>query len=199
MKRILSFVFVLVALSAAAQEYKPFKFNSSLGYAKPTGSAASGGVLFSLEPKYGLNDQLDLGLRLETAIMARAYTIDGELINGEVKAAGSYLLTGTYLLTQTNFRPYVGLGAGLFTLASTEVVIEDETSTNGTSIAGGSKFGGMIRTGFKAGHFNLGLEYNLVPSTTGVAFSSQGVVQTYQSPNSYFSVKLGIDIGGGRL
>lgn len=198
MKRVFPFVFALMALSASAQEFKPFKFTISVGYAKPAGAGASGGILFSLEPKYGLSDQFDLGLRYELAAMARAYTINGQDADGELKAASSFLLTGTYLLSTNNFRPYVGAGAGLFSTAATGFTVSGgQGSTNG-DVAAGNKFGGMVRAGFKAGHFNLGLEYNLIPKTTGVIGSTTGNYN-YESSNSYFSLKLGFDIGGGRL
>ena len=198
MNRFLLSFLLLGTLSATAQDFKPFKVNLSLGYARPSGSGASGGVMFSIEPKYGLSDQIDIGIRAELALMARAYTINGQDANGEIKGAGSYLLTGTYLLSQPNFRPYVGAGVGIFSTASgTFNTVGGSTSTS-DAVAGGTKLGGMVRTGFKAGHFNLGLEYNIVPTTKGVILS-QGAPGNYESPNSYFTLKLGVDIGGGRL
>ncbi|QJW89801.1 hypothetical protein HNV11_10635 [Spirosoma taeanense] len=197
MKRILPLLLVLVAFSTQAQNFRPVKFNLSLGYAKPTGSGASGGILASLEPKYGVNDQLDLGLRIELAAMARAYILNGQNTEGEFKAASSYLATGTYLLSQTGFRPYVGVGVGLFTTAGTSLNSNSSTGNTGGSIAVGNKFGGMVRAGFKTGHFNLGLEYNLVPPSKGVLIGSNGLSTNYESANTYFSLKLGVDIGGG--
>ena len=44
---------LLIGFTAQAQEFKPFKVNISLGAALPSGG---GGVLFALEPKYGIND-----------------------------------------------------------------------------------------------------------------------------------------------
>ncbi|CCH54095.1 hypothetical protein BN8_03238 [Fibrisoma limi BUZ 3] len=197
MKQVLLSLFMLVAVSATAQEFKPFKFNISLGYAKPSGPGASGGFLYSLEPKYGLSDNIDLGLRIEGALMVRGVVVNGEDAEGELKASGSYLVTGTYLLTNTNFRPYIGAGAGLFSVASTGVTVIDDEAEAGT-LTGGTKFGGMVRAGFKAGHFNLGLEYNLIPATEGIIMSNNGLNTNVSSKNSYFGIKLGVDIGGGR-
>ncbi|GAB3508508.1 hypothetical protein GCM10027341_44400 [Spirosoma knui] len=198
MKRIFSVLLLFVTLSASAQEFKPFKFNISLGYAKPTGPGASGGVLFSLEPKYGVNDQFDIGLRYELAAMARAYTINGQDADGELKAASSFVLTGTYLISTNNFRPYVGVGAGLFSTAATGFTVTGGQGTTDGDIAAGTKFGGLVRAGFKAGHFNFGLEYNLIPKTTGIIGSVSGSNFNYESNNSYFGIKFGVDIGGGR-
>ena len=192
---------LLIGFAAQAQEFKPFKVNVSLGAALPSGG---GGVLFAVEPKYGINDKIDVGLRLELAAMARATTVNGVTSTGDVQGAASYLLTGNYMLSNNNFRPFVGVGAGLYSIASTAVTVTGTGSGSQTSngeIAAGSKFGGMVRAGFKAGHFVVGLEYNLIPATNSVLLDSKGTVQvgkTVQSKNSYVGVKIGFDIGGGR-
>ncbi len=190
-----------LSYAAQAQEFKPFKVNVSLGVAIPSGG---GGALFAVEPKYGVNDQIDVGLRIEAAIMARDVVVNGNTTSGSVQGAGSYILTGNYMLSNQNFRPFVGIGAGLYSIASGSVDVvgtgSSSQSTNG-EIAAGSVFGGMARVGFKAGHFVLGLEYNLIPNTNSVVFDSNGTSQigtSVQSKNSYAGVKIGFDIGGGR-
>ena len=197
MKKLIALLITCVALSASAQDFKPFKVNLSLGYARPTGPGAGGGVLLSLEPKYGLNDNFDVGLRIELALMAKAVVINGQDASGEVKGAGSYVVTGTYLLSANNFRPYVGIGAGLYTVGGTSFTYNNSTQSGTTpdvSVGAGQKFGIMGRAGFKAGHFNMGFEYNMVPSTKIYLTTAQ----TAESANSYIGVKLGFDIGGGR-
>src|SRR4051812_36226441 len=104
MKTLLSLLFAILALSANAQEYKPFKVNVSLGYAQPIGSAASAGVLFALEPKYGVNERIDLGIRLESALVVRSTTLNGNTGEAEVKGLGSALLTGSYFFSNASFR-----------------------------------------------------------------------------------------------
>ncbi|OIN57914.1 outer membrane beta-barrel protein [Arsenicibacter rosenii] len=199
MKKLFALLLTCAAISSAsAQDFQPFKWNLSLGYARPTGAGAGGGLLVSTEPKYGLNDQIDIGLRAEFALMAKAVTINGQQTSGELKGAGSYVLTGTYLLTTTNFRPYVGVGAGLYTVAGTSFTYDDgnqSTNTSDVAVEASRKLGLMGRVGFKAGHFNMGVEYNYVPSTK----ISLMTAQTIKSSNSYVGVKLGFDIGGGRL
>jgi hypothetical protein len=198
MKKVLAFgVAVLVAVSAQAQEFKPFKVNVSLGYALPSGG---GGLLFAVEPKYGINDQIDVGLRIEGAGMARAVVVNGNDFAGDVSFAGSYLLTGNYMLSTNNFRPFVGAGVGLFGIASTSAISINGQTLNG-DITAGNVFGGMVRAGFKTGHFVLGLEYNLIPASDVRLLDSSGQVQVgqaAQSKNSYLGIKLGFDIGGGR-
>jgi hypothetical protein len=192
---LLTFVTVL-SISSIAQEndLKPFKVDVSLGYAIPGGSGAKGGILFAVEPKYAVMSQLSVGLRMEGAIVARfsGYDEDGNPNNASVKAAGSYLATGDYYFTDNySFRPFAGLGAGIFSLASAEV-----NSTTG-GVSAGSKFGGMIRAGMEMSHFRIGFEYNIVPQTEFTGFDSNGDPATLKSNNSYIGIKLGFCIGGG--
>lgn len=192
---------LLLGVSAQAQEFKPFKVNVSIGAAIPSGG---GGVLFAIEPKYGISDQIDIGLRLEGAGMARNVVANGNTTSGDVKFSGSYILTGNYMLSTSNFRPFVGIGAGLYGVGSTGVTVvgsgSNAQSYNG-NVSAGNVFGGMARVGFKTGHFVLGVEYNLIPNTNSIVYDNNGTNQigtSVESKNSYVGVKLGFDIGGGR-
>jgi outer membrane protein X len=186
---------LLAGFTAHAQTFKPFKVNLSLGYAKPLGSSVSGGFLASVEPKYGLNDNIDLGLRLEAAIVARGVVVNGNTTSGDVGFFGSYLLTGNYLFGQGNTRPFIGVGAGLYNVASAgTIVVVDGQTRQDVTLTGATKFGFMGRAGLKAGHFVVGVEYNAVPTT-----QNRGTNSTIESQNTYLGVKLGFDIGGGRL
>ena len=199
MKKVISLCSaILLGFSAQAQEFKPFKVNVSVGAAIPSGG---GGVLFAVEPKYGISDQFDLGLRLEGAGMARNVVVNGNSTSGDAKFAGSYLLTGNYMLSTENFRPFIGIGAGLFGVGSTGVVVNSGGQDYNGTISAGNVFGGMARVGFKSGHFVLGVEYNLVPNTSSIVYDDQGVNKlgtSVESKNSYVGIKLGVDIGGGR-
>ncbi|AQG78609.1 outer membrane beta-barrel protein [Spirosoma montaniterrae] len=195
MKRFLTVLFLSVAFSATAQEFKPFKVNLSVGIAKPLASGVSGGVLFAVEPKYGISDNLDLGLRAEWALVARGVVSGGNTVTGDAGAFGSYLLTGTYLFGTNGVRPFLGVGAGLYTIASAgTITIVDGQGPEQVTLTGATKFGGMIRGGIKAGHFVVGVEYNAVPTT-----SNRLTNATIESKNTYLGIKLGFDIGGGRL
>src|SRR5436305_11519596 len=103
----LAFIAIAVGVNAQSKAYKPFKVDFATGYAIPGGSGAKGGVLFAIEPKYSINDNLTFGLRFEAAVMARA---SNDLETAEVKASGSYLATGDYYFNTNKFRPFAGLG-----------------------------------------------------------------------------------------
>ena len=186
MKKLITFAFaILIFQLANAQEtktdsrvFKKFKVDVSLGYASPQESGGTGtkaGVLFVIEPKYAVMDELSVGLRMEGAAMANV-SKDGE--SGNAKANYSYLATGDYYFSNNKFRPFVGAGAGIFTFASVDLADDD---TNFDNLPTASKFGFMARAGFEYGHLRLGVEYNIVADKMG-----------------YLGVKLGAVIGGGR-
>lgn len=177
---------VLAAELAISQtqerEFKPFKVDVSLGYANPQGSGSKGGVLATIEPKYALMDQFSLGIRLESAAMARAALLSNDAyVIGDVSANISYLITGDYYFTNNSFRPLVGGGFGLYSLAA----ITASSNAAEIDIPAFNKFGFMLRTGFEVGHFRAGIEYNFI--------GKEGLLK-----NSYFGAKLGVVLGGGR-
>lgn len=186
MKKLLTFVFALfvfqlvTAQDAKTNEriFKKFKVDVSLGYAMPQESGGEGtkaGALFAVEPKYAVMDELSVGLRMEGAVMANI-DMNGE--KGSAKANYSYLATGDYYFSNKKFRPFGGIGAGIFTFASVDLSNEN-TSLDNIPIS--SKFGFMARTGFEYGHLRIGVEYNFVAQKSG-----------------YLSLKIGAVIGGGR-
>jgi outer membrane protein X len=120
MKKItFSILFVMAIAASNAQNFKPFKLDLSTGYAIPGGEGAKGGVLFAIEPKFAVISNLSVGLRFETAVMARGFADNtGQVAKMEVKAAGSYLITSDYYLTENTVRPFAGIGAGLYSLAA---------------------------------------------------------------------------------
>ena len=195
MKNYLAGMFVLAALSATAQEYKPFKVNLSIGYAKPVNGGVSGGVLFAVEPKYGVSDNFDLGLRLESAFVARGIQVNGNTTTGDVGTYGSALVTGNYLFGTSNVRPFLGVGVGIYTIgaAGTVSVTDGQKPPQDFTIVSDTKFGGMVRAGIKAGHFVAAVEYNAAPTTN----TTLGTTKV-SSENSYVGIKVGFDIGGGR-
>lgn len=199
MKKIFFVLFggTLLTFSAKSQEsdLKPFKVDLSLGYAIPGGTGSKGGVLIAVEPKYAVIPNLSIGLRMEAAIVARfsGYDADGNPNEASVKGSASYLATGDYYFSENySFRPFVGAGAGIYSLASIE--------TNSTSgqVSAGSKFGGMLRAGIEISHFRLGIEYNIVPKTTFEGYDSNGnLTSGLTSRNGYLGIKLGVCFGGG--
>jgi hypothetical protein len=181
---ILTALLCIFSLSMQAQDegangrvFKKFKVDVSVGYAVPQKSQGAGrnaGVLFAIEPKYAVMDQLCVGLRIEGAAMVN---VDEAGQTGNAQVNASYLATGDYYFSNNKFRPFVGAGLGVFTYAN---VSSDNNSTL-DDIPTTSAFGGMARAGFEYGHLRIGVEYNFVKDKSG-----------------YLGLKLGVVFGGGR-
>lgn len=182
MKRIIFSAGILVAClvtNAQSTNYKAFKVNIGLGYAIPTtktSGGTSGGAAFSLEPQYRINDQINVGLRLEGAAVGSVNTGSG---NASVSVLSSYTASGEYYFKPSGFRPFAGVGAGIYTLANANVSASTTTTTPTINNAG-SKFGFYPRVGFETGHFRVTGEYNVVDK------------------GGYMSFKLGFFFGGGK-
>jgi outer membrane protein X len=185
MKKILFTAFAVIAtlMSEAQTEltFKPFKFDIALGYAIPRGSGTKGGVLFAIEPKYALNDNITLGLRAEIAITANVDNINSDEATGNVKGSASYLATGDYYFNTNAVRPFVGGGVGVFHNAAANL-----DATTEADVEQKYKFGFMPRIGIETGHFRAAIEYN--------AAGKSGTMN-----NNYLGIKIGFFLGGGRL
>ena len=129
-----------------------------------------------------MSDALAIGLRIESAIITRGYSEDIGSLELDVAGIGSYTLNGQYYFSNNSFRPYVGLGFGLYTLAAVSV-------GDVTALEAESKFGVYPRLGFDWGHFNMSIDYNMIPKSD---------VGEGSFKNSYIGVRLGVSIGGGR-
>jgi len=181
----------MLTASLQAQEFKKFKVGLGLGYALPTDG--SGGVLLYLEPMYRVADNIGIGLRIESAALL-ASPVNG--ISVSASAVSSYTLNGQYYFSNNKFRPFVGAGFGMFSLAAASVDV-----LGGGSVALGAattKFGFYPRVGFDLGHFNLSIDYNIIPATSSsVAIPPFGTITTSQN-SSYIGVRIGASIGGGQ-
>lgn len=191
-KIILSLVCLMTFAFAPAQEKGKFRVGLDLGYTIPSGGG--GGVLLSLEPKYNITDNSNIGLRLGSAAMVRnIVATNGTELNAELGANGSYIATYDYYFKgSSSFVPYVGCGAGIYSLANVEISSQSAGSSN---LDANSKFGGLLRTGFEWGKFRMGLEYNMVPKSN---IQTLAGVTTGTAKNSYLGIYLGFYVGGGK-
>lgn len=193
MKKIILLAAFAFAFSASeAQDYKKFKVGIGVGYGVP--NEGSGGVILYLEPMYRISDQLAAGLRIESAAFL-GKPISGTPYTTSAYGVGSYTLNGQYYFSNNNFRPFVGAGFGMYTLAAASADI------GGTSVslnASSTVFGFYPRVGFDFGHFNLSIDYNLIPSQeTTVSIGGFGTQKT-TSNYSYIGLRVGASIGGGK-
>ena len=200
MKKLLLAVLAVFMFAGAsyAQQYKPFKIGLGLGYAMPSGDGAGGGILIYGEPMYRLNDAIAVGLRIESALVVKSgLAADGTFTGASsVAGIGSYTLSGQYYLSNGGFRPLVGAGFGLYSVSTFAADANSSTAMGGWEKE--NKFGFYPRVGFDAGHFNMMLEYNLIPASEISSTDSNGNATTIDVKNSYLGIKLGASILGGR-
>ena len=187
MKKVLIYVVlaVIATTGAFAQEQGRIRGSLNAGYAIPTGG---GGVAVDAQLGYNIADNMTVGVKWGGAMMGRI-SPDGE--SASLSFNNSYLATFTYFLNSGGrFVPFAGVGLGAYGIASFGA------GDAHVSVAGGTKFGGMLTAGFELGRFRFGVEYNLIPSSE-VSYTGTTPART-TIPNSYFGVTLGFVIGGGR-
>ena len=185
-----------VTFTANAQEKGKFRVGLDLGYAAPM--AGGGGMLFYLEPKYNIQDNMNIGLRIGGAAMVRDLVIYSNSDDASAKLAinGSYVLTYDYYFKTpgSNFAPFVGAGLGWMNFASIEVDTTVDPEDYGT-LSGNSAFAPVIRAGFESSKFRLSLDYNIVPKSELI--NTQGTV-IGETGNAYLGIAVGFYVGGGK-
>jgi hypothetical protein len=183
---------VLFSVAATAQEYKKFRWANGLGYAKPAGDGGSGGVLWATELGYRVSDPICVSLKIEGAVMVRGLSESATEYDAEAKAVASYTVNGIYYFSNEKFRPYVGAGMGMYSLAG----VASSTSSGGVAAsASQSKIGFYPRIGFDLGHFNINIDYNILGDSDIMV--SNGTTEM-KMKNSYLGVRIGGFFFGGR-
>ncbi len=192
MKFIYILIFTLfVATFSYAQEYKKFRVGLGVGYATAGGNGSSGGAIITFEPSYRVQDNLSIGLRLETALVTRGYSQNTSGASISVAAIGSYTVNGQYYFGGAGaFRPFAGLGLGFYSLAAVNANIGSGGSSEQVAVAE-SKFGFYPRVGFDFHHFSMSADYNVISATNAVGGGGD-------FKNSYLGIRLGFFIGGGK-
>lgn len=191
-KIIVTVVAILAFANGYSQKEGGFRVGLDLGVVPTNGG---GGVLFSLEPKYNIKDNMNVGLRIGIAAIIRDINDSGATTSAKVAANGSYVATYDYYFNGAgkSFVPYIGAGAGYYSIANVE--FDDTDNSDNVMIDATGKMGGLVRGGFEWGKFRMGLEYNLVPESTlqDINGNNQGTVA-----NSYVGIHLGFYVGGGK-
>lgn len=180
----------LAVPALASEHYQPVRVELVLVGAYGPGDVATYGGGLAVEPKYNVNDQLALGLRIEATGMA-SENVYASGVSTSLSARGvvAFLAKADVYLTTTSVRPFLGFGAGLYTMGS---------ATSGTSGVGSGAFRGFgiaPQVGLNIGHFRIAATYNVV---TG---GQQVIVATGTGPTlakDYFAFEIGGTIGGSR-
>lgn len=197
MKKIILLSFVAFVMSSGlllAQESGKFRVGIDMGPAIPQGGGLGFG--FYLEPKYNLNERMNIGIRYGGAVTLRNIELSqgSSDVRAEIGGTGTLGLTfDYYFLTGSKFVPFVGGGIGYYGFANVEIDSNDvpDDSALDTSMA----VAPMVRAGFEFRKFRLSLDYNILPSSALVNAQNQRIGTV---ANSYLGFTLGFYVGGGK-
>lgn len=182
----------LVFANGYSQKKSGFRVGLDFGFVPANGGA---GLLVSIEPKYNIKDNMNVGLRIGVVGIVRDLNDSGANTSAKVSANGSYVATYDFYFNKSgkSFVPYLGGGVGYYSIANVE--FDDASNLENINIAASGKMGGLVRGGFEWGKFRMGLEYNLVPESTlrDINGNNRGTVS-----NTYVGIHLGFYIGGGK-
>jgi len=192
MKKIFfAFLLMLAVVQVSqAQEEGKFRVGLEAGYTMPSGG---GGVLFAVEPKYNIADNMNIGIRFESAAMAKNVDVGPASAEASLTASVSYSGTFDYYFNSgsSSFAPFFGAGVGYSSLGSIGFDIDDVEDVEGDAdVEVDGKFGGLIRAGFEVGKFRLAATYNLIGKTE--------LAEGLEVKNSYLGISLGFYLGGGK-
>lgn len=167
-KLILSVCAIALFVSTASAQ-----FHIELGpnFNLPQGDFADSydlGIGFYIEPKYALNENIDLGLLIGSNGFA-----GGDINTGagtaEVDATSiiAILPTGTYRFSTNNVTPYAGLGLGMYLAEAFTVDTNGDLQSDGRE----GEFGFAPRAGVYIGRMNIGAAYNIVKDANYIQFN----------------------------
>ncbi|MNQ79575.1 hypothetical protein D3C85_945230 [compost metagenome] len=184
----------LVSLNGYSQEKGGFRVGLDFGFV-PTGGG--GGGMLSIEPKYNIEDNMNVGLRIGGAGIARDIESNaGGSTTAEISANSSFIGTYDYYLDSGNsFVPYIGAGLGYYSIANVEFDDSDMESDVVLNPEASGEMGGLVRLGFEWGKFRMGVEYNFIPDST-LQNNNGDSIGTVS--NSYAGIHLGFFLGGGK-
>lgn len=199
-KIILCLSIIAFTLNVNAQEKAKIRVGLDAGYAIPS---HGGGFAGGLDVRYNIMDNINVGVKLNGDFMIKDSYVDEVNFTGSITASvlSSTLITSDYYFNKGDnaFALFVGGGIGLYNVLNIGAQVNANEiptiPTNFDDYKSENKFGGLIRTGFEAGHFRLGLEYYLIPKST-----LYNVLNTTTSitKNSFLNISLGFYLGGGK-
>lgn len=181
---------------AQAEHYQPLLVDSGLAgtYESSSGRGGFGAVV---EPKFLITDNIAVGLHFEGAVMLGGNIGSDGSTKMDVGAVAATLLKGEYLVGTGTARPFVGLGLGLFDIASQSVTAGPMTA--GVDQAAGRYFGIAPQIGVDLGRLRLAATYNaMIGADIEVHQTVGGAMQTASYSQNYLMFELGFRVGGAR-
>lgn len=159
--------------------------------------AKRNGTGMSVEIKGMANDNLAIGGRVEFAVMFGGVIGNEEEVPLDISMAASGILKAEYLLGLGMFRPFVGLGAGGYTISSQTIAAGPDHS--GIRSETGRYFGVAPQIGFDLGRVRVAATYNAILGAQLELQQTVGNVErTRRLSQSYLSLELSFQFAGGK-
>ncbi|AFK04168.1 hypothetical protein Emtol_3035 [Emticicia oligotrophica DSM 17448] len=189
MKKLLfiyAFLLILSDSFAQAEYHTPFRWDIGMHYARPKNYGFGLGIY--TEPKYLINDNVSVGMRIEGTVLGRLKVNNSGESGGSLGWVSSFLAISDYHFGDSHFRPTMGLGLGLFRPTAASYNVGD----NYPELARGGKFGISPRFGIDLWHFRLSADYNFI-------FGQRNLIdgQKIDLNQNHLTIKMGIFFGGG--
>jgi hypothetical protein len=193
----------LLARQANAQipapHYDPIRFDVGLSGAWQNGTG-KGGFGGSVEGKFALMDNINVGLRIDGVAMFGGSFDGASNVSIGIGVAESFLLKGEYLLGTGWARPFASFGLGVYNIAG-----EDESASGAGSASisqkAGEYFGIAPEIGFDFGHVRLCAVYNVILGASEEVSQTVAVGQPAKIDNrplNYLTIELAIRFGGNK-
>jgi hypothetical protein len=202
--RAIAFATVLVSLvgtraaHAESEHFEQIRADGGLGMSKAA-LDDRGGISLIAEVKAMVHDDLAIGGRVEIAMIYGGVVGMDELPLDFTLAASGLVKTELYLpgSQRSLVRPFVGLGAGVYTIGSHQ--IQSGPNTDGIATAIGRYVGAAPQVGVDAGRLRLALTYNAILGATLEVRDRVGTAEeiTRVSQN-FWTLELSFRFAGGR-
>jgi len=118
------------------------------------------GIGAVVEPKWNITDSIAAGLRVDGGVVFGGRIVPQGTTSFAMGGMVGTLLKGEYLLGDSGVRPFLGLGAGMYTLMSQGATVGDGGAGVNQSI--GQFYGVAPQLGLDFGGVRLGVTYNYI-------------------------------------
>jgi hypothetical protein len=173
-------ILLLTVATTTAQEFRRFKVGVGVGYAGENFNNLGG--LFFMEPAYRITNLLLVGVRAETSFLSETFSATSEGVTRQSTTVTSFTLNTQYYFSEYYARPFIGIGAGVFSHSGIEYHAGEVLRTTPYR----SSIGFYPRVGVDIGHLTLTVDYNIIPSSD----DAHGL-------NNYLGIRAAIALGGG--
>lgn len=197
MKKIILFTLLTLAVANGySQEKGKFRVGLDLGFLPANGG---GGIMFAIEPKFNLTDNMNVGLRIGGAGIIKDLEDSGSFATAKISASSCIAGTYDYYFHKSgsgsSFSPYIGAGFGYYSVSNVEIDNANNELPDGFTPATAGVIGGLIRGGFEWGKFRMGVEYNILPESDLENLNGNVIGK---AQNAYLGIHLGFYLGGGK-